>query len=56
VTTLPGALAAIQGIEALRRVMPAPRPLQDYHAPPAAPEQLRLADVVVDHDPSRVAG
>ncbi|HXJ67207.1 MAG TPA: carbamoyl-phosphate synthase large subunit [Actinomycetota bacterium] len=42
VTTLPGALAAIHGIEALRRPMPAPRPLQDYHAPVPPPEQLRL--------------
>jgi carbamoyl-phosphate synthase large subunit len=56
VTTLQGALAAIHGIEALRRVMPAPRPLQDYHAPPPRPEQLRLVDVDDGHDVTRVAG
>jgi carbamoyl-phosphate synthase large subunit len=44
VTTLPGVHAAIQGIEALRAGLAAPRSLQDYHAPPAPPEQLRLAD------------
>src|SRR4051812_8516479 len=43
VTTLPGALAALHGIESLHRPLPPPRPLQDYHAAPQAPEQLRLA-------------
>jgi carbamoyl-phosphate synthase large subunit len=44
ITTLPGVHAAIQGIEALRAGLAAPRSLQDYHAPPAPPEQLRLVD------------
>jgi carbamoyl-phosphate synthase large subunit len=52
VTTLPGALAALQGIEALRDGLPAPRSLQEYHAPPAPPEQLRL----VPHEPAVLAG
>ncbi len=44
VTTLPGALAALHGIEALRQgPLPAPRSLQEYHAEPPAPEQLRFA-------------
>jgi carbamoyl-phosphate synthase large subunit len=47
VTTLPGALAALQGIEALRGGLPEPRSLQDYHAPVPPPEQLRL---VPDHE------
>src|SRR6266536_1506505 len=42
VTTLPGALAALHGIESLRAGLPPPRSLQEYHAPPAPPEQLRL--------------
>src|SRR5207237_1167697 len=44
VTTLQGAHAAIQGIEALRAGPAAPRSLQEYHAPPGPPEQLRLGD------------
>jgi carbamoyl-phosphate synthase large subunit len=32
ITTVPGILAAVQGIEALRRRRPEPRPLQEYHA------------------------
>jgi hypothetical protein len=36
--------------------MPVPRPLQDYHAPPPRPEQLRLVDVDDGHDVTRVAG
>ncbi len=56
VTTLPGANASIQGIEALRRAMPAPRPLQDYHAPPSPPEQLRLDDAVGTPDVTWMAG
>ncbi|HEY7283095.1 MAG TPA: carbamoyl-phosphate synthase large subunit [Actinomycetota bacterium] len=56
VTTLPGAVAAIQGIEALRRSLPAPRPLQEYHAPPPVPEQLTLGEVAEERDVSRVAG
>jgi carbamoyl-phosphate synthase large subunit len=51
VTTLPGALAAIQGIEALRRAMPAPRSLQDYQAPAPPPEQLRLVPPQADPSP-----
>jgi carbamoyl-phosphate synthase large subunit len=42
VTTLPGAQAALQGIEALRDGLPSPHSLQEYHAPPGPPEQLRL--------------
>jgi carbamoyl-phosphate synthase large subunit len=54
VTTLPGVVAALQGIEALRAGLPAPRSLQEYHAPPAPPEQLRL---VPPHDePAVLAG
>jgi carbamoyl-phosphate synthase large subunit len=34
VTTLPGAFAAVQGIEALLRDGEEPRSLQEYHAPP----------------------
>jgi carbamoyl-phosphate synthase large subunit len=44
VTTLPGALAALHGIEALRQgPLPAPRSLQEYHAEPMPAEQLRFA-------------
>jgi len=32
ITTVPGILAAVQGIEALRAGRPVPRPLQEYHA------------------------
>ncbi|MFL5799094.1 MAG: carbamoyl-phosphate synthase large subunit [Actinomycetota bacterium] len=54
VTTLPGALAALHGIEALRAGLPAPRSLQEYHAPPAPPEQLRL--VPAQDQPAVMAG
>jgi carbamoyl-phosphate synthase large subunit len=46
ITTLPGAIAAVQGIEAARRAPLAPVSLQEIHgalvAP--APSQLRLED------------
>jgi carbamoyl-phosphate synthase large subunit len=32
ITTIPGILAAVQGIEALRQGAAVPRPLQEYHA------------------------
>ncbi len=54
VTTLPGALAALQGIEAIRDGLPAPRPLQEYQAPPPPPEQLRLMEP--EPEPARAAG
>ena len=47
ITTLPGMLAAVRGIEALRTPATEPRSLQEYHAQAAAvPVQgrLRLAD------------
>jgi carbamoyl-phosphate synthase large subunit len=49
VTTLPGALAAVQGIEALRSGTPTPVALQDVHAAilsAPAPRQLRLEEAV----------
>ena len=51
ITTLPGALAALQGIEAIRAGLPAPRSLQEYHAPAPPPEQLRLPEP----EPARAA-
>jgi len=43
VTTLPGALAAVRGIEALRSDPTEPRSLQEHHeAARAAPVQARL--------------
>jgi len=54
VTTLPGALAALHGIESLRAGLPPPRSLQEYHAPPAPPEQLRL--VPAHGQPAVMAG
>jgi len=42
-TTLPGALAAVRGIEALRSEPTEPRSLQEHHAAArAAPVQARL--------------
>jgi carbamoyl-phosphate synthase large subunit len=49
ITTLPGVMAAVRGIEALRSGESEPRSLQEYHAAAAAaPVQVRLslADVV----------
>jgi carbamoyl-phosphate synthase large subunit len=44
VTTLPGAFAAVRGIEALRGGPTEPRPIQDYHAIAlGAPSQGRLS-------------
>jgi carbamoyl-phosphate synthase large subunit len=44
ITTLPGVLAAVHGIESLRRGPTEPRSLQEYHAAIAvAPVQTRLA-------------
>jgi carbamoyl-phosphate synthase large subunit len=48
ITTVPGILAAVQGIEAVRAGGSAPRPLQEYHAAeplPAASEQLVLVEI-----------
>jgi carbamoyl-phosphate synthase large subunit len=44
ITTLPGAMAAVQGIEALRSGVGSPRSLQEYHAAVVSqgPRQLRL--------------
>jgi carbamoyl-phosphate synthase large subunit len=42
ITTLPGAMAALRGIEALRGVPPEPRSLQEYHRPVPVPERERL--------------
>ena len=44
ITTLPGALAAVQGVEALRQGSGEPRSLQEYHARAVdqGPRQLRL--------------
>jgi carbamoylphosphate synthase large subunit len=47
ITTIPGILAAVQGIEALRRGARMPRPLQEYHA--AKPITV-LPEVIVDED------
>jgi carbamoyl-phosphate synthase large subunit len=46
ITTLPGALAAVQGIEAVRRGSSGPRSLQEYHAQVVeqGPRQLSLED------------
>jgi carbamoyl-phosphate synthase large subunit len=46
ITTLPGALAAVQGIEALRSGTGAPRSLQEYHSDAVSqgPRQLVLGD------------
>ena len=46
ITTLPGANAAVQGIEALRSAGAEPRSLQEYHADLAwsGPRQLRLEE------------
>jgi carbamoyl-phosphate synthase large subunit len=46
ITTLPGANAAVQGIEALRGDGAPPRSLQEYHADlsSSGPDQLRLGD------------
>jgi carbamoyl-phosphate synthase large subunit len=49
ITTIPGILAAVQGIEALRQEPPMPRPLQEYHA--AKPIGV-LPDVIVAEDAS----
>jgi carbamoyl-phosphate synthase large subunit len=47
ITTIPGALAALRGIEALRGPDPEPRSLQEYHAAiPRLPTQERLAAVL----------
>jgi carbamoyl-phosphate synthase large subunit len=44
ITTLPGVLAAVHGIESLRRGPTEPRSLQEHHAAIAAtPVQTRLA-------------
>jgi carbamoyl-phosphate synthase large subunit len=43
ITTVPGILAAVQGIEALRDARPMPRSLQEYHASGLVPEQAELA-------------
>jgi carbamoyl-phosphate synthase large subunit len=47
ITTLPGALAAVQGIEALRSGAEGPRSLQEYHAIAVSqgPRQLRLEEL-----------
>lgn len=47
ITTVPGVLAAVQGIEALRQGTAVPRPLQEYHA--AKPTGV-LPKVVVAED------
>ena len=45
VTTLPGLLAALRGIEALRSDAPGPRALQEFHAAArSVPVQARLAE------------
>jgi carbamoyl-phosphate synthase large subunit len=49
VTTIPGALAALRGIEALRGPGSEPRSLQEYHAAiPRLPVQERLAEVLAE--------
>jgi carbamoyl-phosphate synthase large subunit len=56
ITTVPGILAAVQGIEALRHGRGVPRPLQEYHAAPPpvvvsatrAPEEVRERLVAVN--------
>jgi carbamoyl-phosphate synthase large subunit len=49
VTTIPGVLAALRGIEALRGPASEPRSLQEYHAAiPRLPIQERLAEVLTD--------
>ena len=59
ITTIPGALAALRGIEALRGPDPEPRSLQEYHAAiPRLPTQERLAAVLgngraAEEDPAR---
>src|SRR5207244_9277328 len=48
ITTVPGILAAVQGIEALRAPPAIPVAIQEYHAavpPPGGPEQLSLVGV-----------
>src|SRR5204863_3229255 len=48
ITTIPGALAALRGIEALRAPPAIPISIQEYHAavpPPGGPEQLSLVGV-----------
>jgi carbamoyl-phosphate synthase large subunit len=48
ITTVPGIMAAVQGIEALRAGGSVPRPLQEYHAAeplPSASEQLALVEI-----------
>src|SRR5213076_2350176 len=42
ITTVPGILAAVQGIEALREARSLPRSLQEYHASGPAPGQTEL--------------
>ena len=42
ITTLPGALAAVQGIEAMRSEGPGPRSLQEYHAGATRQDPLQL--------------
>jgi carbamoyl-phosphate synthase large subunit len=53
ITTLPGALAAVQGIEAVRGGVEPPRSLQELHAAlaGAATLQLRLDDELVEAGP-----
>jgi carbamoyl-phosphate synthase large subunit len=47
ITTIPGILAAVQGIEALRQETGLPRPLQEYHA---AEPMVTLPDLGVPAD------
>jgi carbamoyl-phosphate synthase large subunit len=53
ITTVPGILAAVQGIEALRQGFPEPRPLQEYHARRSA--QPEIASLVFGGEWSEVA-
>jgi carbamoyl-phosphate synthase large subunit len=52
VTTLPGAMAAVQGIEALLAGVPSPLSLQEYHAAGSGDREGRMPTT---HEPHRMA-
>ncbi|HEX8098754.1 MAG TPA: carbamoyl-phosphate synthase large subunit, partial [Actinomycetota bacterium] len=47
ITTIPGVLSTVHGIEALRRGRPAPRSIQEYHAAPVRTEPSMVVESVV---------
>jgi carbamoyl-phosphate synthase large subunit len=56
ITTIPGVLAAVQGIEAVRSGAPVPRSLQEYHAAEAPEQGLLFRRATPAEGSAEVAG